>query len=363
MQLTPEQDKALQQVVTWLDTKEPVFRLFGFAGTGKTTLAQYIASLVKGRVVFGAFTGKAALVMRNKGCEDASTIHSMIYRAIKDHDGHVTFTLNRENSTVIGAKLVIIDECSMVDRKLGSDLRSLARKILVLGDPMQLPPISGAGFFTSEKPHAMLTDVHRQAANNPIVKMATDVRAGKPLPIGHYGTSRVLHAKNINIDDLMKADQILVGKNQTRHRFNRRMRELLGRLSPLPEVNEKLVCLRNRAEKGLFNGGLYSVMRAKELGDKISMDVAPEFETKRQIAINVHRDFFLKEEPDDVSKNNRADQFNYGYALTVHKAQGSQWNDVVIFDESDTFPDDIRKNLLYTAITRAAERVTLVKMR
>ena len=84
---TPHQDAALKAVAAWLKARPgsrgtpQVFRLFGYAGTGKTTLARHLAEGVDGRVVFGAFTGKAALVMRRKGCADASTIHSMIYRA------------------------------------------------------------------------------------------------------------------------------------------------------------------------------------------------------------------------------------------------------------------------------------------
>src|SRR5687768_12152091 len=180
---TPHQDSALKAVADWLKAKPgrggtpPVFRLFGYAGTGKTTLARHIAEGVDGTVVFAAFTGKAALVLRNKGCEGAQTIHSLIYRSRGVDEESPTFVLNRE-STAAKAKLIIIDECSMVDEELGRDLLSFGTPVLVLGDPAQLPPVKGGGFFTEAEPDVMLTEVHRQAADNPIVRMSMIVREG-----------------------------------------------------------------------------------------------------------------------------------------------------------------------------------------
>ena len=157
-----------------------VFRLFGYAGTGKTTLARHVAENVDGEVQFGAFTGKAALVLREKGCGEARTIHSMIYRP-KDLDTEEpSFVLN-EDSPASKASLIVIDECSMVDEELGRDLLSFGKKVLVLGDPAQLPPVKGGGYFTEQEPDVMLTDVHRQAADNPIVRLSMQIRAGERL--------------------------------------------------------------------------------------------------------------------------------------------------------------------------------------
>ena len=78
---TPHQDAALSVASAWLKTRRggsSIFRLFGYAGTGKTTLAKHIAEGVDGKVLFAAYTGKAAGVMRSKGCHGASTIHSLI---------------------------------------------------------------------------------------------------------------------------------------------------------------------------------------------------------------------------------------------------------------------------------------------
>ena len=150
---TPHQDSALKAVADWLKAKPgkngtpPVFRLFGYAGTGKTTLARHIAEGVDGEVKFAAFTGKAALVMRNKGCDNASTIHSLIYRARESGVEQPSFEL-WDDAPASKAKLIVIDECSMVDAELGRDLMSFDCPLLVLGDPAQLPPIQGGGFFT-----------------------------------------------------------------------------------------------------------------------------------------------------------------------------------------------------------------------
>ena len=194
-QFSPHQDAALNAVATWLKDKPgsngtpPVFRLFGYAGTGKTTLARHLAEHADGEVKFAAFTGKAASVMRGKGCQGASTIHSLIYRARESGEEIPSFDLWDE-APASKAELIVIDECSMVDAELGRDLLSFGVPLLVLGDPAQLPPIQGGGFFTEAEPDAMLTEVHRQAADNPIIRLSMDIRAGEYLEPGRYGEYR-----------------------------------------------------------------------------------------------------------------------------------------------------------------------------
>ena len=261
---TPHQDSALQAVADWLKAKPgkngtpPMFRLFGYAGTGKTTLARHIADGVDGEVKFAAFTGKAALVMRNKGCDNASTIHSLIYRARESGVEQPSFEL-WDDAPASKAKLIVIDECSMVDAELGRDLMSFDCPLLVLGDPAQLPPIQGGGFFTDCEPDAMLTEVHRQAQDDPIVRMSMDVREGRALDIGRYGESEVVSRSQLDPDRVMGADQVLVGRNNTRRSYNMRMRQKQNIQDPLPVAGDKLVCLRNNRKKGLFNGGLWRV--------------------------------------------------------------------------------------------------------
>ena len=374
MNLSPQQDAALKAVSAWLKSpRQQVFRLFGFAGTGKTMLAKRIAEEAHGDVLFAAFTGKAAQVMRNRGCADARTIHSLIYRPRGEKTEKETgelqpaFALNR-SSEVRKARLVIIDECSMVDEKLGRDLLSFGTKILVLGDPGQLPPVTsgegGGGFFTEQAPDVMLTEIHRQARESPIIELAETVRGGGRPEYGSYGESRVIHREDIDAEQVMGADQVLVGRNRTRQNFNRRIRSLKGFDGLLPASGDKLVCLRNSSEKGLLNGGLWRVSSVgTHAGTAINMLVKAEDEGPlgASAKIRVLKAMF-EEGPEAVSfdRRRRTDEFDYGYALTVHKAQGSQWDRIVLFDESFAFRDT-RDRWLYTAITRAAEAITIVR--
>src|SRR5215831_12991442 len=128
----------------------------------KTTLAKHLAEGVDGKVLFAAFTGKEACVMRSKGCPGAATIHSLIYKARESGEEMPSFELWDE-APASKARLIVIDECSMVDAELARDLMSFGVPLLVLGDPAQLPPIQGGGFFTDAEPDAMLTEVIRRA--------------------------------------------------------------------------------------------------------------------------------------------------------------------------------------------------------
>lgn len=232
---SPQQEAALKAVADWLADPDgaQVFRLFGVAGAGKTTLAKTMAADAKGKVQYASFTGKAALVLRKKGCAGASTIHSMIYIPEgTDAEETPRFVLN-PNSSAADAKLIVIDEVSMVGEDLAKDLLSFGTRVLVLGDPAQLPPVKGEGFFINAEPDIMLTEVHRQAADNPIIRMSMDVREGRPLHAGRYGDSRVVRRCEISKDAMrelvMSADQVLCGLNKTRHSFNSRIREIHGR--------------------------------------------------------------------------------------------------------------------------------------
>lgn len=375
MKFSPQQDDALQAVAKWLKGgKSPLFRLFGYAGTGKTTLARYFAEHVDGSVQFAAFTGKAAQVLRSKGASNARTIHSLIYRprgeeAVSNEETgktsmSPTFSLNRQ-SPISRAKLVIIDECSMVDEQLGRDLMSFGTPLLVLGDPGQLPPISGGGFFTEHEPDHLLTEIHRQARDNPIIRLALDVREGREFIYGDYGAAQVIGRDEVNQDLVLDADQVLVGTNKTRRRYNARLRQLKGFEADYPQAGDKLVCLRNDPAKGLLNGSLWKVMTASRETVKpgINLLVSPEEDDPDRGVAKIKLLKAAFETPDEEipwQQKKRFDDFDYGYALTVHKSQGSQWNNVVLFDESWAFKDT-RQRWLYTAVTRAAEKLTVVR--
>lgn len=420
MKWSPQQVEALEAFRRFRDTPgcgRPynVFYLAGYAGTGKTTLAKELAKGVEGGVLYGAFTGKAAHVMRTSGCAGATTIHRLIYHpkvrsrsqlveleqelealtaqgvgqragtiqatvdvkqaaalreaieAEKELLGQPGFVLN-ENSDIRGAGLVVIDECSMVNDMVGRDLLSFGTPILVLGDPAQLPPVRGTGFFTERKPDVMLTEIHRQALDNPIIELATRVREGETLEPGFYGESRVDDICDVDDDELialsLSCDQILVGTNKMRRGMNMRLRGLLDRNeSDLPVPGEKIVCLRNDHQVGLLNGEMWYVAEVHDYSDAF-IDVAvcrTEAEVTNPTTpwtdLKISTDAFLGYKPAKFGRKG-IQSFDFGYALTVHKAQGSQWNHVMVLDQSRKFGDN-RTNHLYTAITRAAERVQI----
>ena len=364
MQWNEQQSTALKLVNKWISeyynsrfkTKQ-VFYLAGYAGTGKTTLAQHFANNITGETLYAAFTGKAALVMRNNGCYEATTIHSLIYTPIVDNLGQVTFRLN-DSSALNSAALLIIDECSMVDEILGKDVLSFGKPILVLGDPAQLPPVSGTGFFTEQTPDVMLTQIHRQAEGNPIIMLATMVREGQIPQLGKYGESKIV--KDVSSQEILDANQILVGRNVTRTVLNKKIRQMKKFNSDLPVVHDKLICLRNNRKLGLFNGGLFEVNKLLKTKRNGFIKVSISNEEIDNLPVQVHKSFFdASVKAPDWKLLKGTEQFDFGYALTAHKSQGSQWSNVLIYNEAYCFRDEWRR-WLYTAITRASEKITIV---
>lgn len=375
MNFSPQQEAALEAVQQWMDSDRQVFKLFGYAGTGKTTLARHLHA-----DQYAAFTGKAAHVLREKGCAGASTIHSLIYNtreksaerlrklrleldamppdADDRHLRHLieeetrnlrqpSFTLNLD-SLLRRTKLLVIDECSMVDRRMGEDLLSFGCKVLVLGDPAQLPPVGGGGFFTEQSPDIMLTEIHRQARENPILNLATRIRQGEPWK------DHSLTAAKVEPEEAMTFDQIIVGRNATRTAINARCRDLLGMPPGFPVAGDKVVCLRNNHEIGILNGAIYDVESCdpgeSEEGIFLGLAGLPK--------LSVHTAPFVGRPVDPWSARDH-EMFDYGYALTCHKSQGSQWDSVLVFDESRCFRGKERR-WLYTAVTRAAKRLKVV---
>ena len=397
MNWSPQQERVLQMVSEWKRRRaKPYFTLAGFAGTGKTTLAKQLASDVEGIVYFAAYTGKAAHVLRQTGIPNTSTIHQLIYLPRYKCDARLTslrskhtrllkrdppptdaeiaaleeeiacevrnlnrpeFTLNND-SPLKGAKLLVIDEYSMVDQQTGIDLLSFDCPVLALGDPGQLPPVQGSRFF-NHPPDFMLTEIHRQAADNPIIKLSKEVREGRRLLLGEYGSSKVVRRKDVVAELgplVLGADQVLVGLNESRREFNRYMRELQGRKTPLPVAGDKLVCLRNNHQDGMLNGQTWTVVHVS--GTK-HLRLALRDDDDRRATVLSHPNHFEGTEANiDPRRRRDANEFDFGYALTVHKSQGSQWNNVVLIDE---WRSSNRAQWLYTGITRAAQSITIVQ--
>lgn len=366
-----QQSQALSAVKRWLDSPSgpQVFRVFGYAGTGKTTLAKEIAEQSGLEVLFATFTGKASLVLRSKGCPDACTLHSLVYKAEENEEtGEVRFVLNRQ-SELADADLLVVDEVSMVGADLAEDILGFGVKVLVLGDPAQLPPVNGEGYFINAEPDVMLTEVHRQALDNPLIRMSMDVRQGRGLQCGAYGDSLV--TQNLDKDDcarrVLAADQVLCGLNKSRVLMNRRIRQLKGLhgddLDWHPAVGDRLICLRNDRNAGIFNGSMWRVRKSgiQRKKNKLLLQLSSEDQRRAPLDTVTWPHFFNGTEKDlDWKMLKGVHQFTFGWAITAHKAQGSEWADVFIFDESGSFRESA-SNWLYTAITRASGKVTVLQ--
>lgn len=393
MQLANQQASAVDKIAEWYttgDTSRP-FYLAGWAGTGKTTLAKYIAEILDIHPQFLTYTGKAASVLRRKGNSNATTIHSRIYRPQKQ-DSKRTEELrslikkagSTSDSTALREDLrkhlaprfslvtehpfeevdiIFLDECSMVDKRVASDLESFRVPIIILGDPGQLPPVGGEGYYTGREPDVMLTDIHRQALDNPIIQLASQVREGRRLKTGNYGESKVLGRGMLSSAGYAEADQVLVGRNATRRGRNRLTRLFKGVGSDVPISGDKLICLKNNHNLGLLNGEMWGCLsiEAKDGFYEFELKAWDEAE-KPDISIKAHTGPFNGEDLSllDFWQRKQAEEFDYGYAITVHKSQGSSWPSVVIQDEAWCFREHADK-WLYTAITRAEDKVTIVK--
>lgn len=253
----------------------------------------------------------------------------------------------------------------MVDQYVGHDLESFGTKLLVIGDPNQLPPVYGAGYFTSREPDAYIDEIHRQALDSPILRLADLARRGQRLPYGEAGAGvDVRRYGDPSLEQrAMSAEMIIVGRNRTRHATNHKIRRLLGRNdSPSPVQGDRVICRRNNHDLGLLNGSSWTVEHCvpdmEQMTAKIEVRSHEDGHDRVECSTWLHH-FMARE--DELFGHSRRDhdEFAYGFAITAHSAQGSQYDDVLVFDESRQFGKDAPKHL-YTAITRAAKTLTVV---
>ncbi len=384
MELSKDQRQALDSLLRWYaaEDKKQFVTLGGYAGTGKTTLiAVFKNSLPKAekkpRIAFCSYTGRAAQNLKNKLKEAAalssrdsiSTIHGLIYTPLESSGGAITGWARKEK---LEKDLIIVDEASMVDGLIWKDLLSYRVPVLAVGDHGQLPPINGS-FNLMQAPEIVLTEIHRQARNNPIITISEHARRTGLIPAKKYGPGIVKYLredeeaqeKSGELLEAFSADTlILCGYNSTRNRINQFIRNSLGFETAEPKHGDRVICLRNNHEKGIYNGmlGTISYLETEDkdwYSAEIAMDeaqkpysgliYAPQFGAKA--GINFTKDRKLAA---------RGDLFDFGYALTVHKAQGSQAKRVVMFEER--FPrmdDEMWRRWLYTGVTRAEEELYL----
>ncbi len=384
---TPDQRQAIQAIFEWYRAPaHPYLTLGGYAGTGKTSLLAAIRQIIfklnpKTVVAFCAYTGKASRVLEltltvhaaRKPKDTVSTIHSLIYAPVIATTGHITGWKRKEK---IKADMIIVDEASMVDRQIWEDLLSFGLPILAVGDHGQLPPIQ-PGFSLMAKPDIRLETIHRQAADNPIIKLSMMAREQGRVDIGNYGAGvkkldRYDSGTGSEVENILQSNRkellILTGYNASRIQLNKQMRQYFGFESEEPQASDKVICLKNNWEKGIYNGmvGTLRTVRSTEYevrGSKcLEIEADMEDGTLQYSGNVLATQFGVAESMAAIlHKKDQVDLFDFGYALTVHKAQGSQAKQVLLFEERNKhMSDDDWRRWLYTGITRAEERLTIV---
>jgi exodeoxyribonuclease-5 len=253
--LSPEQLEASAAILAWLRCSDRrVFHLAGAGGSGKTEIAVALGSEIHG-TQFVAFTAKAASVLRQRSASNATTLHSLLYGPpLVQDDGELVWTRRHDRPA---AQLIIVNECSTISQKLGRDLIRLIRtgiKILVIGDPFQLPPVDGAPYF-SGTPDFTLTEIHRQAAGSQPLQLATRIREGLPI-----------RAVPFDIDAVLEADVVLSALNRTRMWGTKTRRKKRGLDTDDPEPGERVISLKTDHSRRLFNGSIWTVEQRVRAG-------------------------------------------------------------------------------------------------
>jgi exodeoxyribonuclease V len=350
MQLSTQQQEAYNLITDWLsDTSRKRFVLAGYAGTGKSFLASMLSAELSS-VHFCAFTGKAAEVLRSRGCHGATTIHGAIYKPVKNSFGGTDFVLDYDGAITRKFKLVIVDEYSMLSERLINDLESVSHKVLYLGDNFQLAPVNGTCNLT---PDYQLTEVHRQALDSGILRAATDLRTnGFITPEDYAGCDDILFLRKPDTTPSMylEADQIICQYNNTRQNINKWFRQKKGYTSPFPIAGEPLICLKNNHEIGLCNGGI-SEAQSTVTAEIDDFSYRIKYQGMKLDVLSC--DVLMKAPPKKFYRT--FERLDYSYAITCHKSQGSEWNHVLVCDEGG----DPQWN--YTALTRSKNKVTIVK--
>ncbi|MHA2265905.1 MAG: ATP-dependent DNA helicase [Candidatus Thorarchaeota archaeon] len=362
--LSPDQETAYNNLSVWVQTgdlmgfdlKPGQISMGGYAGTGKTTLLKHLIDKLDKIVDVMSLTGKAVSVLIKKGVP-AGTIHSTIYH-VEIKDKKPVFHLKTELEDP--PDLFIIDEASMVNFDLHTDLLSFKIPILWVGDHGQLEPI-GRNPRVMVDPDIKLERIHRQAEGNPIIMFADKVRRGAyPQAIAKKDVPevRVVKKQSISEEDLIGVEQVIVALNRTRVKINKECRRLKGYPVDSPQPGDKVVCLKNNRYEGLFNG-LQGVVRTifKDKHWPIYRCII-ELESGRVWEGEVLVDQFNKSkglvEPERAYW--KATHWDYAYAITCHKAQGSEWASVLVIEES-AGPLWSMPRWRYTAVTRASERL------
>ena len=389
--LTKKQEEGLKIAIQRYLDGEKYTVISGYAGTGKSTLVKFLIQSLPGinpntDVVYATFTGKAAQVLMSKGNQNAMTLHRLLYESIPRPDG----TFLRRPRLTIDFPIVVVDEVSMAPKDMMDLLFSHQCYVICLGDPFQLPPINkNSDNHLLDHPHIFLDEVMRQAQDSEIIRLTMDIREGKEIKNFDGKDVKVYDQTALNTGMLLWADQILTGTNRTRVNINNNIRQLLER-GEQPEEGDKVICLRNYWDDWANNGDYLvngTIGYLKNVYSSFNI-VPPFFGGQR---IEVTRADFISDADADYGElqmdtkeiltgerclDNKTIyrlmrskkycylvpyEFTYGYAITCHKAQGSEWDKVLVIEEGFPFDKTEHARWLYTAATRAIDKLVIVR--
>lgn len=391
MELTRKQQEGLLRAVEKYNNGDPYVCISGYAGSGKSTLIRFIISALdvdpNTEVAYVAFTGKAANVLKNKGCPNPTTAHRLMYKAKLMPNGKFAYF---PKDIIEEYKVIVVDEISMLPLRMWQQLLKYKIFIIACGDPGQLPPVTeGDNNHVLERPDIFLDEIMRQAQDSEIIRLSMDIREGKSLNLFNGKEVRILDRKDV-VDGMFDwADQILCATNKERNSLNNKIRMFHNR-GPEPENGDKVIALHNDWDMMTLEG---TPLTNGQIGTLIMPDkrelVLPYYVA--DFPVPIIRAKFQTEEDEyfeclDMDYNlfktgektltgrqeyalmrNKNTQhlvpyeFTYAYAITVWKAQGSEWNKVLLFEEN--FPHDKidHKKYLYTGITRASEKIVIIR--
>lgn len=396
MELNEKQKNGLTLALQRYKNKEKYTVIAGYAGAGKSTLVRFIIEELKTYgvketdVCFACFTGKAAQVLLKKGNKNVITLHKLLYKSIPKESGGFV----RIPNPSIPYKIVVVDEVSMAPKTLMDLLFKHDVYVICLGDPFQLPPVDKKeDNHLLDTPHIFLDEIMRQAQESEIIQLSMAIRENRPIEAFQGKEVQILNKEELNTGMLTWADQILVATNATRVSINTQMRKLLN-FGEKPQDGDKIICLRNYwdcfsdNEEPLVNGTigilkdsfltkryLPSIVKSTDglshidliVGDFISdsgmyfhsLEMDKKMIDTGEFSLNWKTVYQLNRNP--KTRDIPPLEFTYGYAITCHKAQGSEWDKVLVIEEKFPFDKIEHARWLYTAVTRSSEKLVLVR--
>ena len=397
--LSPDQEKVREAIVAFADSSDHLLTVGGYAGTGKTTVvAESIRALGQNRppLAFCAFSGKAASVMQAKltaagvlrPSDYCGTIHGLIYNLLNSK--LKTQMKQTMESEVLAARtpvtermemdlqftqkgnkfkngFVVLDEASMVSEDIFADMTATGARILAVGDHGQLPPVRATNYLM-QNPMVRLEKIHRQAEGDPIIAMSRLAREDGKIPIGVYGdgVEKVRRTGDCEYADRVTRDwMMLCGRNATRVWWNEALRKRFGFTEHDVMAGERVICLKNNKELQIFNGMLGEVRGIQQSGAhwyniSVEMELGPIFNgqvLKHQFG---SQSTLYSYPPAGINEYQIGDIFDWGWAITTHKSQGSEWDNVCVIEERFMSSNEDWCRWIYTAVTRARKQLLVV---